>query len=1463
LRFSPANAFESQRNVVYDLVSADNVDGLIIEGSLGNFVTPEEFSRFRDRYRPLPMVSLALPQKDIPSVLVDNYEGMRNAIAHLVEVHGRRHVAFIRGPEGNTEAEQRYRAYTDLLAEYDYPLDRDLVTPGDFLSPSGAAALRLLLDERKVDFDALVAANDKMAFGALEVLRARGIRVPDDVAVVGFDDTEEARAVIPSLTTVRQPIYELGKRAVETLLALLAGKEVPGRLVLPTEVVIRRSCGCLTPAVVNARSVHVAAMEQITEWASETVPTAWRSDALSNMVQGMKIPTARLAPEWAGQLLDAFSAELKGESPGLFLSVLDDVLRQVVAVSGDAASLQEMLSALRRHALPYLAGDRETLSRAEELWQQARVMIGEVAQQAYAYQILQAEQQAQTLREIGQTLITTFDMAELVDVLTRELPRLGVPSCYLSLYGGKEAPAETSKLVLAYDRQGPVELEDDGQHFPSRQLVPGGISRIQRRYSMVVEPLYFQKDQLGFVLFEIGPREGTVYDALRTEISSALKGAMLFQEQRRATRLLQALNRAALTMGQALTPEEIFTAVMEEFEKIDFSCAVLLIGNDQSRLYPKYLSYKSGVIRAAEKLTGIKAEEFSIPVEAADRYRRIVREKETVFVEDAEVFTRQVLPEPLKGFAKPIVRMLKVPKFIGAPLIIEDEAVGLFSVQSDDLTGNDVPAITAFAHQIAAAWRKARLVQDLERGLAELRQAEAEARRRAAQAGLIYEVGQRVSGELELETLLSEIVTAVRDAFDYYGVMMMMVDEGNQRLYLHSSAGGYANLFPQDVWLAIGEGMTGYAAATGETQLSGDVSKDPHYVRKTTEETRSELAVPIKSGQSVIAVLDLQSDEFDAFDENDVLVMETLADQIGVAIENARLYEAIERELTERKRAEAERERLLVAEREQRLLAETLTDVTLALTSQISHEVVLDEILRQTRRIVPYDAANIALLEDDSLRIVYWQGYQAFGCEELVANLVQSLTDWPLDAEVVRSRKSLVVPDTRREPRWIKLEEMTWIRSYLAVPVCLRDRTLGLLRLDSAVPGRFILEHARRLQPLASAAAIAIENARLVAGLEAEVEARMAETVAEQAKSEAILRSVGDAILMADRDLRIRYVNPAFTALTGYGTEEVLGRSVNSLGIGTPSEQIEQAKRLALANGESWQGEEGGRRKDGRAYEAAVTIAPLRDPEGHSVGYVYSHRDITQRKNLDRARSRFITNVSHQLRTPVTTVQLYTHLLQEGKQPEKTGDYLQMIKEETERLTHLIRDIIELTALDSGKAVTVWESVFLPDLVENLVTRYQDQAQSSGLTLTSEPLPPNLPAIRGDQARLAQALQEVVENAILFTPPGGQVTVEVGTAEDEDQFWVMIAVRDTGPGMSAEEQERVFDRFYRGRLAESGHIPGTGLGLSIADGILRAHGGKVTVESAVGEGSTFRMWLMPEPHEIPLPQGYNGEPAKE
>ncbi|MDY7077241.1 MAG: PAS domain S-box protein [Chloroflexota bacterium] len=552
----------------------------------------------------------------------------------------------------------------------------------------------------------------------------------------------------------------------------------------------------------------------------------------------------------------------------------------------------------------------------------------------------------------------------------------------------------------------------------------------------------------------------------------------------------------------------------------------------------------------------------------------------------------------------------------------------------------------------------------------------------------------------------------------------------------------------------------------------------------------------------------------------------------------------IMRDITERKQAEVERERLLAAEHKQRLLAETLAEVTLTLTSRISHETVLDEILRQAQRVVPHSTANIALLKDDALHTVHWRGYQASGWEERIPDMVQPLSDWLLDASVVRSRKPLVVPDTRLEPHWIVLDETAWIKSYISVPICLRDRVLGLLRLDGNIPDQFSAEDAQRLQPLANAAAIAIENSRLVAGLEAEVVARTAEIRAEQEKSETILRNVDDAIIMADPEMRIQYVNEAFSTLTGYTAEEALKYTIFEDMISEPNKQ---SIRRAITKGKRWQGEVTIQRKDGRTYDAMLTIAPMCDADGKLAGYVSSHRDISLHKDLDRAKSQFIANVSHQLRTPVTTLKTAAYLLRKGGLPEQTEHYLQIMEEEITRLIHLIQDILEMTTLDSGQAVTTWEPISLFYVIENIVTRYQSRAEASGLTLVVKPAPPDLPVVKGDQARLSQALEEIVENAIIFTPAGGQVTVETGTAEDEGSLWVTIIVRDTGPGIPPEEQDKVFDRFFRGSLAESGHVPGTGLGLSIADEILHAHGGQATAESDASGGSIFTLWLRASP----------------
>jgi len=190
-------------------------------------------------------------------------------------------------------------------------------------------------------------------------------------------------------------------------------------------------------------------------------------------------------------------------------------------------------------------------------------------------------------------------------------------------------------------------------------------------------------------------------------------------ERKRTERLLQALNQAAIAMEKALTPEKIFTAVAEELKKLGFVYVVLLTDEGQSRLFLKYFSYEAGAIKAAEKLVGLKAEDLPIPVETVDVYRNVVWERKAILVENVEEVVRQLLPGPIKRFAKQITKLLKVANSIAAPLIVEDKVLGVFSVQSNDLTEDDVPAITAFAHQMAAAWRKARLIQELEQSLTE------------------------------------------------------------------------------------------------------------------------------------------------------------------------------------------------------------------------------------------------------------------------------------------------------------------------------------------------------------------------------------------------------------------------------------------------------------------------------------------------------------------------------------------------------------------------------------------------------------------------------------------------------------------------------------------------------------------------------------------------------------------------
>ncbi|GAB4581095.1 MAG: substrate-binding domain-containing protein [Anaerolineales bacterium] len=535
-RLGVVENFESQRNILYRLINADQLDGLVSwTSALAGAATPDEVAQFHRDYhrdhRPLPIVSLASPIDDDPMVSIDGYQGMRDLIAHLVDVHHYRKIALIRGPESHPYAQERYHAFLDALKEKGLTPDLKLVAPPSSWE-KGDDGMRILLEERKCvpkqDFQAVVAASDLLAIGAISVLSERGLRVPGDVAVAGFNDIEEGRLIRPPLTSVSLPFYEQGRQSVETLLAKLAGKEIPHSIVLDSTLLVRQSCGC------PSQSVALAAAELVADKVSEPRHALIRAqEELVNQIVRV-LRNRGIAATWAKQLIDAFRQEIDGQSQGTFRATLDSMLQRGTLDGDETAAWQSAISVLRRELLPAL--DAGAKLRAENLFGQARVVIGEAIQRAQIARQVQADRLNSTLRDIGQGLITTFDLEKLGRVLAERLPELGIKSCYLALFENPALSLEKVRLVLAYTDGKRLPL--NSAPYPACQLIPPNLLPA-RRYSLLVEPLFFQTEVLGFVVFEVGPQDGGIYEVLRGHISSALKGALLFRETQEARRLAE------------------------------------------------------------------------------------------------------------------------------------------------------------------------------------------------------------------------------------------------------------------------------------------------------------------------------------------------------------------------------------------------------------------------------------------------------------------------------------------------------------------------------------------------------------------------------------------------------------------------------------------------------------------------------------------------------------------------------------------------------------------------------------------------------------------------------------------------------------------------------------------------------------------------------------------------------------
>jgi DNA-binding LacI/PurR family transcriptional regulator len=491
---------EPERNRIYHLVGRNNVDALaIMGGTIGNHVGLDALSRFCARFGDLPMCSIGVQLPGMSSVEIDNREGLRAGIRHLVRAHGRRRLAFICGPEKNEEAQERYQAYRDSLDEHGIEFDPKLVVPGNFTIAGGSDIIRALFRERRLaeSIDAIVAANDATAFGVLKELSALRISVPGRISVIGFDDIEDARYATTPLTTVRQPLREQGEAAIRVLSENLRGQQENTRLVLPTGLVLRRSCGCAAgaaPDTVRRDSILPG---------SPSAPSSFESSLLRrrDLVRAELARAARGSfvglSDWENLLISTFADQLRSGSDR-FSRAVEDLFEHLIAADTDLAMAQDVLTVFRDQMLVSVGQDWPLRARAEDHFHFVNRIAAASAERVQAARRSRAERTAYAVSLACRNLAAVSTVVELADVVGWTFPQFGILRCCVSLFATAYEPGDRARLLFVHDdTQSQVEI---GEPFLSSQLTPPEVLDPRNPRAYVVMCLYFDHRELGIMV---------------------------------------------------------------------------------------------------------------------------------------------------------------------------------------------------------------------------------------------------------------------------------------------------------------------------------------------------------------------------------------------------------------------------------------------------------------------------------------------------------------------------------------------------------------------------------------------------------------------------------------------------------------------------------------------------------------------------------------------------------------------------------------------------------------------------------------------------------------------------------------------------------------------------------------------------------------------------------------------------
>jgi diguanylate cyclase (GGDEF)-like protein/PAS domain S-box-containing protein len=571
-------------------------------------------------------------------------------------------------------------------------------------------------------------------------------------------------------------------------------------------------------------------------------------------------------------------------------------------------------------------------------------------------------------------------------------------------------------------------------HFPFEQALHQAGLRSQVTLPLLVggevfgalnlggsDPGLFREDQL--------PVLRQIADA----VALTLENSLLFRLEREQRELAESLEEAAAVVSSTLDPDQVLDRILEQVSRVvpNDATNIMLIEGDQAHVV-RWRGYERF---GAEEI--VSAVVFRIA--EVSGFQQMLERGEPIVIPDTATdpgWVRVPATEWLRSYA-------------AAPIIVRGEVIGFLNVDSATpgfFAQAHAEALRVFADHAAAAIENARLF--------------GEEKRRSAQLALISEVGDKAVSILDSDKLMQEVTRYIQEKFNYYNVALLLLDEERREVVMRAVAGGFEHIAPGEYRQSLDEGIVGFVTRTGNSWLANDISKDPHYVKGFLGEvlTKSELCVPIKLGDKVIGALDVQSIRLNDFDQADVAAMEAVADQIAIAIQNAKLY------------GEANR-------RAEEMVA--LHKIGLVTTSTLDLDEVLRLIHEQVSQLMKPDTFYIALYDEQKKEMnveIYVEKGQDLG------KFSRKLEEGGLTSWIIQSNQPLLIRNTAKESfptEPLVVGEFAPELSYLGVPLLAKGKVIGVISVQSFQPYVFDEGDQRFLSAIANQATIAIENARL------------------------------------------------------------------------------------------------------------------------------------------------------------------------------------------------------------------------------------------------------------------------------------------------------------------------------------------------------------------------------------------------